>query len=235
MMTMMIDRQRVVGKRPPRSSVRRERVGGSTRRGLSLAEVVVSTMLTGVLLTAALRTVGTAARSSLASAQMVDAMTLARQLLDEITVLPYEDPNQGPEFGPESGESDKQRVREGFDDVDDYRDWEESPPRHRDGTPIPGYVGWSREVEVEKVDPETFSVRSDLDSDLGLRRVTVTVTPPSGESRSVSAYRSRDGGILQPRGVTQELVTWVGVSLETAGGEPVSGGVSITNHATDRD
>ncbi len=216
--------------RPRRNAPRAWR----SRRGLSLAEVVVSTLLVGLLLTAALTSVGAAARSTLAAAEESEAVALARQLLDEITALPYEDPDQLPEFGLESGETGPAGARTFCDDVDDYRNWDDSPPKDREGTEIPGYTGWKRTAHVEKLHADDHKVMPDSRSDSGLRLVTVAVITPSGKTTTLQAYRVETGGSLQPKGVDQTLITWIGVTLESGAGTPVTSGVSLINHATDR-
>lgn len=204
------------------------------RRGLSLAEVVVSTFLIGLLMTAALTGVGAAARSTNASSNDADSFALARALLEEVVPLPYEDPNQTPSFGVESGETANPNARSGFDDVDDYKDRADTPPKDRNGNALAGYTGWQRTADVEKVDPSDHSLRSDGSSDKGLRLITVTVRDPSGRQRTLQAYRSNIGGCLQSQGVGQTLVTWVGISLQSGPGAAINSGVSLSNHAADQ-
>lgn len=207
---------------------------GRVRNGLSLAEVVVSTLLIGLLMAGALMSVGAAARSTSEAADASDAVALARQLLEEIVSLPYEDPNQTPAFGLENGETAAPGARTACDDLDDYNNWSESPPRNRDGSALSGYSAWSRSVRVRKVDPLNRSVMLDSALDKGQRLITISVVAPSGRTTVLSAYRSLGGGALQPQGVSQSLVTWVGVTLQSGAGSPVSSGVSLSNHATDQ-
>lgn len=216
---------------------KRRRAGVKTacsRRGLSLAEVVVSTLLIGLLMAAALNGVGAAARSTNAAAEASDATALARQLLDEITVLPYEDPNQSPAFGLESGEAGAPGVRASFDDTDDYIDWVDSPPKDRGGVALAGYTGWHRTADVQKLDNIDFSVLPDASTSQGLRLITVVVTSPSGRVTKLQCQRAKDAGSLQSQGVGQTLVTWVGVSLQSGNGGAVTSGVSLINHAGDQ-
>lgn len=202
-------------------------------RGLSLAEVIVSTMLIGLLMAAALASVGGAARSTTAAAEGSDALCLARQLLEEITVQPYEDSNQTPGFGLETGEVGAPGARTMCDDLDDYNDWSDSPPKDRTGTAIPGYSGWSRTADVQKVKASDKTPISDGSADEGLRLVTVTVNAPTGRTITINAFRSKTGGSLQPQGVNQTIVTWAGVTLQAGNGAAVSSGISLLNHATD--
>ena len=204
------------------------------RKGISLAEVVVSTLLIGLVLSAALASVGAAARTTTAAAEGNDALGLAKQLLEEVLVLPYEEPSQTPGFGPESGESGSPGVRSGFDDLDDYNDWTDSPPKDRSGVAIAGYAGWTRVVDVKKIIDSNYSQLPDVAVDTGLRLILVTATSPTGRTVTLQAYRTQEGGALQTQGINQTLVTWVGVQLQVGSGNAVSSGVSLLNHASDQ-
>lgn len=217
--------------RSPRSLGAREARPG--RRGITLAEVVVSTLLVGILMVAALSSVGAAARSWIAASEASDGHALARQLLDEITSQGYEDA-VSPVFGPEAGETLAVGVRSGLDDVDDYLNWSDSPPKDRSGVAIPGFGGWTRLADVVKLKSDSREVLPDNATDQGLRLVTVTVTSPTGNSVTLSSFRSDVGGGLQAQGTSQTLVTWAGVSLQAGASAPVSSGVSLLNHATDQ-
>ena len=192
------------------------------RQGISLVEVIVSTFLVGLLLVASLISVGASARTTYSATESCDAIYLAQQLIEEITILPCEDPNQTPVFGMESGESSVSAARTQTDDIDDLKTWTESPPKDRSGNNLPNYNGWTRSVSV---------IQGTLSTD---RKITVSVTAPSGRTTSLSAYRSKDGGSLQPQGVSQTLISWVGVTLQSGSGTGVSSGVSLINHATDQ-
>jgi hypothetical protein len=183
--------------------------------------VVVSTLLVGLLLTASLVSVGAAARSTYTAANNGQAISLARQLLDEITVLPFEDPSQTPVFGLESGESIGPTGRTLADDIDDYALWNENPPTDRNGNPLAGFDGWTRSVQITPI------------NGAAMYQILVTVNSPA-TSTSLTAYRSKVGGYVQSQGVPQTLVTWVGISLQSGTGDAVSGGLSLINHAADQ-
>lgn len=204
------------------------------RRGMTLAEVIVSTLLVGLLMTGALVSVGASARSASTAADARDAAALARQLLDEIAALPYEDANQTASYGLESGETAAPGARTHCDDLDDYINWIDSPPKDRGGAAIPGFTGWQRTADVVKVHDVDYSQRSDGSSDKGYRLVTVTVISPTGKTATLRVYRTKDAGSLQAQGVGQSLVTWVGASLQSGGGKPVVGGAHLLNHAGDQ-
>lgn len=143
------------------------------RKGFSLLEVTVSTLLVGTLLTAALSSMGRVALSRGSTGDLAYANELAFDLLAEATNLPYEDPTAATgALGAESGEVSGNRSL--FDDVDDFHTWAESPPQDPSGTLLSTSTTWRREVAVDYVDPLTPS-QSSLGVDRGVKRVTVTV------------------------------------------------------------
>lgn len=124
----------------PRTSIR--------RRGLSLIEVIVSIPLVGVALVAALNTVGASKTSQFKNTEMREAHLLAQQLMGEILLQDYADPDLGfTSFAIESGEGNTGN-RSLFDDVDDYDLWQASPPQQRDGTVMSHLPDWKRTVTV---------------------------------------------------------------------------------------
>lgn len=221
----------MTGTSVPYCSVRRQ---GRTRGGVSLAEVAVSTLLIGILMVAALRTVESSLMTWQAAAGSGDGNGLARQLLDEIMVHTYaEDVTQGANFGPESGEDTGDRSL--FDDLDDFDNWSALPPQDAAGNPMNEYLGWSRSVNVQKLNDNSHGTLSEVVPDQGLRQITVTVTSPSSQVTTLVAWRSDLGGTQQTLGVDQTIVTWVGCDLQLDPADDVlSAGTLVSNHAEDQ-
>jgi type II secretory pathway pseudopilin PulG len=141
-------------------------------RGLTLIEVVASTMIVGMLAVATLNSLGAATRSADTIGNRAIAAGLADELLSEIVQQAYIDPNSSsPVFGHESGESTT--LRSAFDDVDDYNGWTSSPPKYRDGTTIPNRTNWRQTVAVTWVVPSNPFQTSI--SDQGAKQVRVTI------------------------------------------------------------
>jgi Tfp pilus assembly protein PilW len=199
------------------------------RRGLTLAEVAISTLLTGLVMVGALRCVGAVWRTWEVAADRNAGTALASQLLDEVLSQPYAEAGGG--FGPEAGET----TRAGFDDVDDFDNWTESPPADAAGNPLAGLAGWIRSVDVKKLAKNSYTETPDGSGDKGLRKITVTVTDPGSRTHTTVAFRSSVAGTLQPQGVDVTIVTWVGCNLRVgAAGQAVSTGTTVSNHAEDR-
>src|SRR5678816_1455386 len=83
--------------------------------GMTLVECMLAIAILGGVVTATSLTL-TTGNDHLARADRVSrAARLGRDLMEEILSKSYQDPNQTPIFGPESGEA----TRAAFDDVDD--------------------------------------------------------------------------------------------------------------------
>jgi len=74
------------------------------KRGLTLLEVTISTLLVGMLIVACLRVTGGALRTWYGVRTQYDRQMLASQLMDEILQTSYEDPDGSPDFGVEVDE-----------------------------------------------------------------------------------------------------------------------------------
>lgn len=201
------------------------------RRGVTLAEAIVSTAIVGIMLAASLEAMTTVVRNRQVQLDDYRGRRFAAPLMAEVLQAFYDDPAFGvsttlerngstdtstasaPEvpitFGPEDDELTG--TRGPFDDVDDYSGWSEQPPAGRDGNPLPGSAGWSRGVTVDlvnPVDPTTLS-----GSDQGLKWIAVTVTDPDGKQTALVALRSRFGiHSLHPL-VGTPCVSWVRARL----------------------
>lgn len=159
------------------------------RKGaFSLAETAVSVFIVGVLVVAALNTVGAATVAQQAIGDRGKGELLAHDLMTEVLQQRYEEPDDTPTFGRESSESDGSR--EFYDDVDDYHAWNSSPPEYKDGTEIPDLSGWRRTVAVYWVDPSDLT--NVIGADAGVKRINVTVTHNDKVMATIVAIRTAD-------------------------------------------
>ncbi len=156
------------------------------RRGFTMIEGVLSTIVVGVMMVAAVRVVAASRMVQYKNAAMVEGSLLAESLLAEIAGKPYED-TDSPVFGREGGEVGATRAD--LDDVDDYHGWSEAPPCEADGTPIPGLETWGREVRVDRVPASNLQVGSATET--GAKRVTVKVTLRGATVETLVAVRTR--------------------------------------------
>ena len=145
----------------------------SPPRGLTLVEMVISMVLVGVGLVAALNAVGASKLAQFKVSVRRQGHLLAPDLMTEILLQDYADPVDGLDsFGLSAAEA-ATGDRSLFDDVDDYDGWSASPPQHQDGTDFVGFDGWERSVAVAWVNP---SDPSQLAGDSqGVKRIIVMV------------------------------------------------------------
>ncbi|MFP4354908.1 MAG: prepilin-type N-terminal cleavage/methylation domain-containing protein [Phycisphaerae bacterium] len=121
------------------------------RRGFSLIEALISMILVGGLLVAALNAVGYAKAGQHRLATRRQGRLLAEDLRTEINLQPFQAPGT-PEgmlatIGPAGHEMGPDRSR--FNDADDYDKWSSSPPQLQDGTAIPWAANFTRSVSVK--------------------------------------------------------------------------------------
>ncbi|MBU0617196.1 MAG: type II secretion system GspH family protein [Planctomycetes bacterium] len=147
--------------------------GPTSRRGLTLVEMVISMVLVSVMLVAALHTVGASQLGQRKVHSRREGHLLAQDLVSEILWQEYADPVEGLDsFGLSAAEAATAN-RSLFDDVDDYDGWSASPPQDKTGTEYPNLDGWQRSVAVAWTDPTDFSL--DVGDNQGAKRITVTV------------------------------------------------------------
>ena len=161
-------------------------------KAFSLDEVAVCTAIVGVMLVAALDTVGDAGVGRAQISMTAHGTMLAQQLLTEIVRKDYEEPDDAPVFGRESSESGG--TRSAYDDVDDYDAWSSSPPKDVFGTAIPLTSGWTRSVVVSWVKTDDFT--STAASDGGVKLIQVTVSRNGQRVRTLSAIRTSGGDVI---------------------------------------
>lgn len=187
---------------PPAARHRRP----SFRPAFSLVEVAVAVGLISVLLVSVMNTARGMALSRQRSADTTRAEWLAAQLAAEIVALPYHDPNNlGTGLGPVAAQLAPGN-RSLFDDVGDYHNLNDAPPRTKAGTALAGFSHWSRTVSVEFLDLSTLAPTS---TDQGLKRITITVL--RGRDRLAQSVLIRSSA-LSPVG-TPTIVTGTTTSI----------------------
>jgi hypothetical protein len=180
-----------------------------SRRGGGVIEILISTALVGLLVVAALKSVGMVFRTRLMNADRLTGPALAQDLMSEILSMPYEDPqNPGGAIGVDVGETSSNRTT--FDDVDDYNLWGSVNAVARDASARAGYTGWNLSAAIVWINPTTLAASV---TDTGIKRVTVTAVSPTGVSRQLVALRSRAGALEQSRPIAASVVSWVGAEL----------------------
>lgn len=198
-------------------------------RGFTLIEAAVATLIVAVMVSAAISVVGGAARGAALEREWRRGQALASALMAESLAASFSDPQGGSAFGIDSGELSSDRST--FDDVDDFDGYSDTGAITHKGEKIVWAADWDRRVEVVNVDIADPAKALNDEDDTGLRRITVTVVSPRGESRSMVALKSRDGVIdaYTPR-VGESRITGIQIGLRAGDhGSLLIGGASLFN------
>ncbi len=175
----------------------------TSQRGFTLVEATISVFVVGVLTCAALAALGTASTTKLKQTHYAKAYACATVFMSEILQKPYSDGNA---FGPQSG-----ATRATYVDVDDYNGYTQSPPAFINGTAMAGYSSYTVSVTVAYLNPATLAVTG---SDMGLKRITVTVTDAAGRKTVLVGLRSQYGRCDQIPTTSGTYVSHLGLDLQ---------------------
>lgn len=171
-----------------RSNGRHFERGRRGRRGVTLVEVILATLVVGVMMAGALATVSASQRTSKAMGDTMLAQQLANELLAEITRQAYSDATDTAVSNGATATELAPGNRSLFNDVNDYKAWTESPPKNKSGAAIAGASAWTRSVSVEFLTPTALTTPSATDQ--GIARITVFVKERSGTLATAVGVRS---------------------------------------------
>ncbi len=197
----------------------------NTRKGLSLLEVAISTILVSMLIVASLNTVAGTSATYLQAATNADARGLAELLLQEIMQRPFADATSPNNFGLEAGESGTNRLL--FDDVDDYAGYSQTNPTDKSGQALTLHAGWTWTVIVDYVAPATPHIASGPAT--VLKRIRVTVRDPRQSTLTVGGYRTAAGAIETNDIVTRTVTGDVQVQVTLPTGEQLLRAAPLPN------
>lgn len=145
------------------------------RRGFTLIEAAITTVIVGVGFTASMELFYACTRSTVTSGQLTVATMLAANVQEALTGLSFSDPTSlVPLFGPEAGETAAT-----YDDIDDFDLHTFSPPIDASLTPLSDLSQYAQIVTVAPVPLNRLSTASGVvtkTTNTGALRVTVVVT-----------------------------------------------------------
>lgn len=154
------------------------------RFGFTLIEVLISTLLVGLAISALLAANGSSTRINGAGVDMTTAEFLLEQIRELTAVLPAVDPETGTTtFGPEEPNLVD------YDDVDDFNSVTPlCPPIDAARTSLAQFGNFSQQVTVENVSANDFSL---LDPNSPFIRVSVSVCQNGTEVCNASWIRAQ--------------------------------------------
>lgn len=201
------------------------RSGYPSRRGISMIEVVVSTMLVSTIMIVSLTASSNLLRNRSVSTESVNGRLLAGRYLDEITSLSFTDPDANAVFGIEPNELASNRMT--LDDIDDYNAMVLSPPTTRSGAAVSGLTGWAVAVSVTPADATLAGYVLSADASVALRQISVTATSPSGKIYTAIGLASRTASTFNPSIVHQRRRA---ISLSFPNGQSLEMDLPLRNH-----
>jgi MSHA pilin protein MshD len=151
--------------------------------GLTLIELVVSTLIVAVVVAGALAAMVTSLRSSTHPMLEGQAAAIARAYLEEILLRAYHDPQDGPGAGPCPP---VEASRDLYDNVCDYRAVDDMGARDQSGNALAELAAYRVTVSVDMA-----AALFDLAGPADVLRVDVRVRHAAGVDVRVSGYRAR--------------------------------------------
>ncbi len=164
--------------------------------GLTLIELVITIVVLGIALSALVSALTTGIGRSAQPMWEGKALELTQAYLDEILAKKFDD--QTPLGGGQvlaaaspCTASNEGQARLLFDDVDDYHGVTDAPPVLTDtAVDMSRYANYQVDITVACAGTELGNTNASLLTDNTLaKRITVSVSVPSGEVRNVSVYK----------------------------------------------
>jgi hypothetical protein len=139
------------------------------RRGTTLTEVAVSSLLVAIVLVTSLRATSVIHSATAVADQQVEWQVVADQIVEELRGLAYEEPDGASSLGADTGESTSDRST--WDDCDDANGYRTDALMRHDGQPW-GDGDIQVEIRVARISPATLQVTT---RDVGLKDARVRV------------------------------------------------------------
>ncbi len=155
------------------------------RRGVTLVEVVVSSLLVGLVLVTSMRATTMVHSSTVAADDSMELSVAAESILEELRGLAYAEPIGSSSIGIDEGEVQASRAT--WDDVDDAASYSVSGYVQRNGQVVAGGENWTCSIRCVWVDPTTLTACTE---DRGLKKVEVQVISSNGRRAEVFGYFS---------------------------------------------
>jgi MSHA pilin protein MshD len=162
------------------------------QNGVTLIELVITIVVIGIAMSGLISALSTGIVNSSTPLWESKALALSQAYLDEIQAMRFDE--QTPIGGGELANAsvnctaaafDDSEARDSFDDVDDYHGLSDAPPGLIEaGINMAEYANYEVTVQVACAGTDLG-----LSDDALAKRITVSVTVPGGESRSVAIYK----------------------------------------------
>jgi MSHA pilin protein MshD len=152
--------------------------------GVTLIELVISTLIIAVTVSGVLAALFSVLRSSTNPMLEEQAAAIGRAYLEEVALRSYYDPQSGAGAGPCPA---KEASRDLYDNVCDYNGLDDMGARDQNGSAITGLSGYRVTVSVDS----TGAQLNDLSGPASVLRVDVRVRHSASVDLMLSGYRAR--------------------------------------------
>jgi len=153
----------------PNRSVRR----GRSRRGFTLLETALATIIIGVGVVSIMELLGRGTNSNVESAELTTGVNLVRNIRELALKFSYNDPATPGTWGLDGAESPTDATT--WNDVNDMDGRNMRPPIDSRGIRLDGLANWTQSIVVHSVDPNSLTTDTGNGTSPA-SRITVTVT-----------------------------------------------------------
>ncbi len=169
------------------------------QKGFTLFEIIMTILVGSIIIPPIILMILTALKSPAVMSNAIKGNSLGSDLMEEILSKKWDENSTGSgpindssktppdELGPESGET-----RPDFDDVDDYNNYTESPPKDRNGNVLSDFSSYTRSVEVYYVaGSETNDYETKISDVSNFKKIVITVKGPNVENKLIAIVSNR--------------------------------------------
>jgi len=143
------------------------------RRAFTIIELIITIAVASIAILALATVFQESLKNMERQKALQSANLLGEDLMNEIRSKKYVDSDFPTNFGPEAGETN----RLNFDDVDDYNNWGESPPKTIEGGVMANATNFTWRAIVKNVPATNFNSPPDPDNFTNdFKRITVIVS-----------------------------------------------------------
>ncbi len=150
-------------------------------KGFSLIEIIITIVILSISTTAILGAYNTIVRGSADPMLIQQSVSIAQAYMEEITLLNYDDPNDGGASSGTGSEGTEGADRTLFDDVDDYNSLTETAIEDTQGNPVTSLSNFSVAVVV--------AAESTLNN-ATVKKITVTISHPAISDFQLIGFKS---------------------------------------------
>jgi Tfp pilus assembly protein PilV len=161
----------------------RNHIGPARRGGLTLIDAMLSIVILNIVVLALTYTVVSGHQQVRVGADSAHAMTLARDLMEEVISREYSEPDGDTTLGPDLGEL----ARADFDDIDDYHNYAQAAGALTDVAGDTLGEPWQKYSRSVTVAADTIDV-TDLGMTVHGKTVTVTVTDGNNSTWTLTRF-----------------------------------------------